>query len=45
MLSYLALMIIAGIYYLSEYLRKPTNDEQTKLMNPKNGPKSEDADK
>ena len=38
-------MIIAGLYYLAEHLRNPKTEEQTKLMNPKNGPVSEEADK
>ncbi len=45
LLSYLALMIIAGLYYLAEHMKNTKSEEQIKLMNPKNGPVSEDADK
>ena len=41
LLSYLGLMIMAGLYYLLEHLRNTKSDEQTKLMNPSNGPISD----
>jgi hypothetical protein len=31
-------MIIAGLYYLGESLRRTKTDEEFKLMNPNNGP-------